>query len=629
MKKILISSIILAILQSILFWGQDFGISVPIFIISALIILAMILAEHKKIKNKLGLILLIPIILLSSTYFIFDNYFFKAANVIAIPALVFSMIIWITDEKNTFKFFVNKVIAILFGGFEFFDKVINSLKRDKNKEKKNNKVWRIVRAVLISLPLVIVVMLLLGSADSIFGNIFGNVLNGIFENLFIENIFMFVMRIGFAILFFFYFAGSIMNLISEKSMYTSIDETKKEAELKVNRFNINVTLTILNIIYLIFSVIQFIYLFTKAGIGEDFNYAEYARQGFFQLMFVTFINFVMIFISHINKGKPETGEDVLHPSSDENSKKYAKYMNILMCVFTVIIILSSFFRMNLYEQEYGYTYLRLFVYFILSVELLLSVPTIMYILGIKLPLFKTYIIIGTAMYVALNFINIDKVIAKKNIDRYFENPEENRIDVIYLRSSTGVDAIGEMERLLYVSDEDIKQEAYIYFHDKRMGMETDEEISWQEYNLSRAKARKEIERIDGSDHIINKMYESYMEKQAEESRRYYSDLYDSEYYNYSYPYDYSYDNNTSIINYDDYGDIYTKDAKPNYAWEFSNRVYTEYTEDTRPIYGFDFNLSYNSSYDNYSYEDGMGETYKIKSYTLLPDRIVIKTFPRK
>ncbi len=88
-------------------------------------------------------------------------------------------------------------------------------------------------------------------------------------------------------------------------------------------------------------------------------------------------------------------------------------MNMLMAIFTVIIDISAFMRMNLYEREYGYTFLRLMVYFILLTEMFMIIPTIIYILKGKINLFKSYFIISVTMYVVINFINIDATIAKK------------------------------------------------------------------------------------------------------------------------------------------------------------------------------------------------------------------------
>ena len=67
-----------------------------------------------------------------------------------------------------------------------------------------------------------------------------------------------------------------------------ISRYKKEEKEEVrnnpkDNFTIKMILTVLNIIYLIFCYIQIKSLFMR---NVDINYAQYARQGFFQLMIV-------------------------------------------------------------------------------------------------------------------------------------------------------------------------------------------------------------------------------------------------------------------------------------------------------------------------------------------------------
>ena len=84
-------------------------------------------------------------------------------------------------------------------------------------------------------------------------------------------------------------------------------------------------------------------------------------------------------------------------------------MCLVMILLTIIIIVSSFLRMNLYERAYGYTVLRLLVYVTLITETILMIPTIIYIFNSKFKIIKYYIIIITSVYTLINFANIDKV----------------------------------------------------------------------------------------------------------------------------------------------------------------------------------------------------------------------------
>ena len=150
--------------------------------------------------------------------------------------------------------------------------------------------------------------------------------------------------------------------------------------------------------------------------------------------------------------------------------------------------------MSLYEQEYGYTYLRLFVYFILATELILTIPIILYILEKNINLLKVSIIIVTTMYVALNFINIDNLIAKRNIDRYFENPDKRTIDLNYLMKNTGTDAVSQISRLLNAKDKQVSKRVREYLYNGKEEYKK-EEKKWQEFNLSKMKAERILEEL--------------------------------------------------------------------------------------------------------------------------------------
>ena len=48
-------------------------------------------------------------------------------------------------------------------------------------------------------------------------------------------------------------------------------------------------------------------------------------------------------------------------------EKNIKILNLMLVVFTIIIAISSMYRMHIYEMEYGLTYLIMLVYIILII----------------------------------------------------------------------------------------------------------------------------------------------------------------------------------------------------------------------------------------------------------------------
>lgn len=492
MKKIFYSSLLLSILWSILFLHKNLGISVILFIVPTLLLIIYNLKEKEMLINKKGLIWVIPIILISSTYFIFNNTFFKIINVPVLFALITIMCIDITGEKLSENKFIRKILGKIFNPILVLFDIIGDFQIDnfieKSKENKNEKIElakKIGKALLISIPIVIIIILLLSSADSVFGSIFGDVsklISNIFSSKGISEI---ISRLIWIIVVFIYISGFIITFVKQRNK----EELEENEIKKLSNFTINTLLILLDFIYLLFSIIQFKYLFISAGKTADFDYATYARTGFFQLMFVSFINFILIKKSKYIK-----------------DEKFNKTLKILLILFTIIIVISAMFRMHLYEQAYGYTYLRLFVYFILTTEILILVPILINICGKELDVFSICLKIIILMYVILNFINIDYIIVKNNIDRYLTDMENKTIDVYYIVRSTGTDALSEWFRILNQNDKNLSYEKKEYLNNAKVRINQElkyykikyknNKSSWQEWNLSEYRAKKMLKNFE-------------------------------------------------------------------------------------------------------------------------------------
>lgn len=495
MKKAIYGSLLLSVLHSILFYGQDLGISVVLFAIPTVLFAIEVLKQNDKIKNKKALFLSIPIILLSSTYFIFNNEVFNVVNMIAIPVLFAIMVIWSSTDIFKIKFLFGRAFNLIIGSLEFIPNALKEVKTNikQNKEKeessKNKVAKQIGIGILCSLPILLIILGLLISADGIFAKIFGDMFDKIMYIFSSEIIMSLISRLIVIILIFVYIMCIIYNLINKNSAY-NVEIKESKQRINIEGIIVNTVLTVINVIYLIFSVVQFLYvysyIFDETKIAYNFNFASYARQGFFQLMVVSLINFAIIIITNLNKKE-----------MTQNIKKYTKLMNILMAVFTIIIAISAFLRMNLYQREYGYTFLRLMVDFILVTEIIMIIPTIVYILKEKIQIYKWYIIIGISMYVVVNFANIDYIIAKNNVEKYLVevNEKEKEIDFTYLKYNTSTDAIPEIAKLLdNTEDMNLKRKVNNYLFDEYSDLKEKRNI--QEFNISKQRATKLLEKLD-------------------------------------------------------------------------------------------------------------------------------------
>jgi hypothetical protein len=240
-------------------------------------------------------------------------------------------------------------------------------------------------------------------------------------------------------------------------------------------------LSLINAIYVLFTLIQFSYLFGSFSFAlpAHFTYAEYARRGFFELVVVTLINFsiLLVIVSCTKKG----GKAI---------NKTIQLLESLLVFCTLVMLLSAFVRMFLYEQMYGYTYLRVLTHAFMIFLFGLFIVTLCRIWKENLRLYKFYLLAAIAALVIINYMNIDVLITKWNIDRY---EQTGKIDVNYLATLSD-DAIPAMTVLLSAKDEPVAGQIENYLFERKR--ELAKKRSWQSFNLSQYRAMRLLDRYD-------------------------------------------------------------------------------------------------------------------------------------
>ena len=210
----------------------------------------------------------------------------------------------------------------------------------------------------------------------------------------------------------------------------------------------------------------------------DYTYAEYARQGFFELIVVTVINLSILLIGlHVTK-------------YDGKLDRLVLVLRCLLVLCTVIMLYSAHLRLKLYEEAYGYTYARIFAHTFIGLLFVLFMLTFYKLWRREFPLLKAFAIAALLTYTTLNYVNVDAMIARKNVDRYFIT---GKIDLDYLQELS-YDAIPELTRLSKSDDEDtVSQKMAVFLRDKRDKLRS--QSPWQSYNLSKAKAKRILSEI--------------------------------------------------------------------------------------------------------------------------------------
>lgn len=156
------------------------------------------------------------------------------------------------------------------------------------------------------------------------------------------------------------------------------------------------------------------------------TYAEYVHQGFGQLTVATVLTLVTIAIAARKA-----------PKGTSRERLVLRLVLGALCLLTLVVVASALHRMDLYQQAYGFTVLRVLVD---GFELWLGLLVVMVaVAGIGLSgawLPRAALVSAAVFLLVGGLANPEAWVAQRNIERYHQT---GRLDVAYL-STLGADA---------------------------------------------------------------------------------------------------------------------------------------------------------------------------------------------
>lgn len=482
---LLLGALALGLIFNILFYKQTLGVSYPIFVIAFYCFLIWRLKERLVFKLDLGWLLSVPVLMLSLTYFLFSNEIFMVLNFVAVPILIIVQTLLITGN-NRYQWYTAKFTNDIFYGifvrtlshiFKPFE-IISKLIRKKADPGKYAVLGKVFMGLMLSIPLVFIIVLLLSSADEVFKHMMGNIPQFLTNINIGDFIVQAIVMLMVSVVIYSY----LWSLAKRENVNIGSKVTGSGSKKLVWDPIIVITVfTMINIIYVVFAIIQFAYLFSSANsvLPSYVTYAEYARRGFFELILVTVINLGILLLS-INLTKKE----------GRNIEIALRILNSLLIVCTLVMLASAHLRMSLYEEMYGYTYLRVLTHAFMVFIFVLLAATLVKVWYEKMSLLKWYIVISITSYLVVNYVNIDAIIAKNNIKRY---KTEQKIDTYYLRSLS-YDAIPYAVNLMNDQDKEVARSIENYLYDVKEKLK--HETSWQSFNISEFRAKNILSNYD-------------------------------------------------------------------------------------------------------------------------------------
>jgi len=456
--KLSLYLIISALGFSYLVIPQSAGISVPLFAVVQFICMWFLSPKKKP------LLMFIPIMILALNSFISANTIWRVPNLFVAVAIFSVMTLMMTGSFRIKTGSASFLTGIFVNAAEPFKHVTTPVKWGIRANKDNTKtVLRILTGVGITIPCLAIVLALLSSADAIFSNSVSEFISGIVR-VFSYNV---LTKCLCGIIAGFYLFGLMYAVRIRKIEDTPGPQVKtRSGDLLI----INIMLVSILAVYTIFVLIQFKYLFASSdNLPYGLTYTYYARRGFFELLGLTGLNIITILVT-TRLTKERTGGWAV----------FTKTLSSYLCAVTVVLLISSFYRMWLYNVDDGLTRLRFLVFGFLIFEAVGLLFTFAYIVRPKFNIIAVYACIALVYYLALNLVPMDRIIAKDQIDRYFET---GRGGVSYV-ATLSADAAPEVTRLLESGDDSVQLDAARYFHRIYYEINDGTPMRWQRWNLS-------------------------------------------------------------------------------------------------------------------------------------------------
>ena len=396
----------------LLFWNKPMGVSFAVFV-GLCLLGGFILAASERRSPAFSSLLLVPVIV-----------FFAVMSFMRLEPL--SLFV-----DGVLVLFLMAVLAVTFAGGKWLsygvvDYIRNLLtlaghtlagavvawsrreKSARNEQTNSRGRWMrqtlpALRGLAIALPVVIIFATLLASADPIFAEGIEDIL--VWFDL--EKIPEYLFRAGYILVIAYALVG-----VYYHSLHTSQGEQVSAADKPLVAPFLGFTeaaivMGSVDLLFAAFVGVQFRYFFGGEGnIRIDgYTYAEYARKGFGELVAVAFFSLLLYLVLSALTRRDTTRQ-----------RNTYSLLGVGLTVLVIVILVSAFQRLMLYEQAYGFTRLRTYPHvFMIWLGLLLAALAALQVTG-KLRHFALAGVIAAIGFAAtVNIMNVDDFIVRQNV----------------------------------------------------------------------------------------------------------------------------------------------------------------------------------------------------------------------
>ena len=278
----------------------------------------------------------------------------------------------------------------------------------KNGGAASKKTGAVLLGLVIAVPLLIVVIVLLVSADAAFAGLVEKLPDFDFPQL------IWTVLLGTGAACVFYSRGAAL-------LHSPKTEATATSRKGIHQLTVNTVLIVVCIVYLVYLFSQTAYFVGGfAGIlPEGFTMAEYARRGFFEMGWLCAINLGIIAfaVGLVEK----TGETPL----------LTRVLCLFIGVVTLFFVVTASAKMGMYIASYGLTRLRVLTEVVMIFLGLATATVCVWLFVPKLPYMKVVLLLALVMGAAVIWADVDTVVASYNV-RAYQSGKLDAVDVEYL-----------------------------------------------------------------------------------------------------------------------------------------------------------------------------------------------------
>lgn len=404
------ASLLYAFVYAFCLFENASGITVPVWAAATVFYVSAVrkrFVSKRSVQKRGSKCYVLGMLLLGISTCLTDHRGIIAGNYIGF--LIFLLLFLIHEYNNDtewgFSKYAAEFLTVIFGACvcmlaPFADG--GAFYREKEK-RKNQTLRAVMMGLLCAVPGLLVLGAFLVSADAVFEAMVGRVLSQI-------RMPVHTLRMVLLLLFGFFSSYCGMRFLS----------LHRQQEEQVQRVKLEPVTAItftgpIAAMYLVFCGIQAVYLFRgQRRLPDGIGYAQYARSGFFQLLFVCMVNFVLVLLLQCYFKRHKVLDALL----------------LLLCICTFIMTASSAYRMLLYIGAYQLTFLRVLVLAALAVLALFMGGAAALVLKPKFPLFRYCVIVAGTAYLLVSFSHADYFIASYNLSHAADS--DQTVDWAYL-----------------------------------------------------------------------------------------------------------------------------------------------------------------------------------------------------